>query len=136
MDKVEEKLELRTPEETLALVAKVIVAEKRDGFNMEQACITNATTRTNSKYKCDTVACIGGWAWLLENPDDFNGATSYVLTRDINQDDVYPLFFPSRMEDVTPEEGAMAIERYLDGYRGEEAIWQDRAPAPEEEEDD
>lgn len=81
-------------------------------FNMARTCV---------EYQCGTVACIGGYAWLHENPGDFKGADRYV---DQYGDECVPvggiddLYYPWRVardwSKITPAQAAEAIENYLE----------------------
>lgn len=101
---------LKNPRETLAQVALELRASQRGklstgmGFDMQNACSV-----------CDSVACIGGHAWLIENPGDFEGASHYIASLSWN-DDLYTLYYPHvtcGMSKVTRRQAAQAIEVYL-----------------------
>lgn len=95
------------------------------GFNMELAC------------DCGSAACIGGWAYLHENPGAMHDASKYVYAQEGWANDEFgttkyipltplaPLYFPrgidtDKWSSITREQAATAIRRYL---AGEERIW-------------
>jgi hypothetical protein len=84
----------------------------KPGFNLSETAIS---------FKCGAVACIGGSAWLLEHPEDFNNARAYVMGTEGSKEGptLYNLFFlgdgEGRMEAITPQQAAIAIRKYLAG---------------------
>jgi hypothetical protein len=102
---------LRNERETLAQVAAALRAGTIEGkFDMGEAA---------SQYDCGTVACIGGWAWLFENPDDFDGAQNFVGTQTGALDNL--LYWVGYYGDLSPEHAADAIDNYL---AGDKVPWQ------------
>jgi len=132
-------LKLRDEVGTLTKVAEMLEREeleridynernavKGNKFNMSVACLNK---------ECGTVACIGGTAYLLENPNKFAAAQAYVNNHDTEADaGIDALYFPSSysglkgVDDgtfivydfITPAEAAKAIRRYL---AGEKQFW-------------
>lgn len=117
--------ELKNERETFLKVADILENFTRAlpiGFNMNIGCSSGldeaSVDNTGEAYSCGTVACIGGHAYLLENPGDFAGASRYVA----NQNSHAPidrLFYP-RCDDynvITPALASIAIHKYLDGER-------------------
>ncbi len=87
-------------------------------FNMNIPCIND----------CGTVACIGGFAYLHENPEEYSKARAFVtnlINADYPEDEakeygyvpstLYELFYPSVPDwsGITREQAATAIRRYL-----------------------
>jgi hypothetical protein len=84
---------------------------------------------TPNREVCGTVACIGGWIWLLnkEQPTDNGEYTRYAHARasdfvsavcptDSCHSDLYDLFYPkevARWSNISPKEAAKAIRNYL-----------------------
>jgi hypothetical protein len=78
-------------------------AEAGPSFNMSSSCMGQG---------CGTVACIGGWLWLVENPRDYSGANSYVAQV---AGPLHDLFYPPNMASyahITAEEAADALHNY------------------------
>lgn len=100
-------------------------------FNMGVGCIN---------YECGTVACIGGHAYLLENPKQFQSAADYVNAfPERCETGLAALYYPSvysglpdemDYDDISPEDAAKAIRRYLNG---EEKFWDHVQPREGEE---
>lgn len=67
-------------------------------------------------WDCGSVSCIGGSAYLLENPEQFDDASSFVYRASGR---LYHLFFASGLEielaSITPQQAAIAIRKYLAG---------------------
>jgi hypothetical protein len=106
------------------------------GFDMDVCAkrYDNGTTLSHSpdtqgreREVCGTVACIGGWIWLLnkEQPTD-NGeytkdaherATDFVSSfHPTEHEDLYDLFYPKNVthwSSISPKEAAKAIRNYI-----------------------
>lgn len=105
------------------------------GFDMDVCAkrYDEGTTLSHSNHRshCGTVACIGGWVWLLnkEQPED-NGeytqdaherATDFVSgfvsgSNPKDPDGLYHLFYPKNVacwSDISPKEAAVAIRNYI-----------------------
>lgn len=103
--------------ETDAVHVMVASEEKRHvncfGFSMGMTCQT---------YDCGTVACIGGHAWLVENPKDLSGADDFVIGYEPSDDETrtglsllfYPPVWLMRYREITPAHASQAISNYLD----------------------
>jgi hypothetical protein len=102
---MEPKLTLKRERETLMKVRNDLLMMNNQHFNMAISCILR---------DCGTVACIGGHAWLTENPNDFEGASEFVMNITTG-DELYKLFYETTLSGVTPAEGAQAIDNYLNG---------------------
>lgn len=82
-------------------------------FDMSLTC--------SDTYECGTIACIGGYAWLHENPGDFEGANLYVFQFDEGEprhdEPLGHLFYPRDIRvgcaAITPAHAIMAIDHYL-----------------------
>lgn len=86
-------------------------------------------TQGREREVCGTVACIGGWIWLLNKeqptdngeytPDAHERATDFVSAvcpTDSCHSDLYDLFYPKnvmRWSNISPQEAAKAIRNYL-----------------------
>ncbi len=79
---------------------------------------------TAAPFDCGTVACVGGFAWLEENPGDFAGADRYVMgvkehLGDVEEDNpLHLLYYPDNLavwDHLTPVHAAVAIRNYLAG---------------------
>lgn len=77
------------------------------GFNMQTACI--------NRFDCGTIACIGGHAWLVENPGDYRGADEYVCATEEGSplDALYRPRAGVHWSRITPSQAAAAIDNYL-----------------------
>lgn len=133
------ELTLKNERETLLAVAEklekgelvhrqdtgVIYREGGNFFNMRITCI----------HDCGTVMCIGGAAYLHENPEQYNDAKLFVGlmvspdAEDVAENDIasplYDLFYPETQEDwdnINEQQAATAIRKYVAGERGER-IW-------------
>jgi hypothetical protein len=100
------------------------------GFDMDvTAKMVGETTLDHSNHRshCGTVACIGGWLWLLskESPSE-NGeypaeahirATEFVNdAKPSDESNLYELFYPRRVarwSEISPKEAAAAIRNYI-----------------------
>ena len=80
---------------------------------------------TPNRKVCGTVACIGGWIWLLNKeqptdngeytPDAHERATDFVGDF-LPPSKLYDLFYPKnvmRWSNISPQEAAKAIRNYL-----------------------
>lgn len=85
------------------------------------ACGFNMGTPVE-RWSCGTVACIGGHAWLMENPGDIDGARDFVTQyeyRDsagwFRRTGLALLFYPTAAgyDRITTAEAAQAIDNYL-----------------------
>jgi hypothetical protein len=127
--------ELKNEEKTLRAVQEMLreMGEEhvKDGhmFNMQVPAINypHEVTRYlgSRSYKCGTVACIGGSAYLYENPEMFADAAEYVSNANGR---LHQLYFPEYLADmdydeITPAQAVIAIDRYLDPSIPDEAIW-------------
>lgn len=121
-------LKLKDERDTLTKVAEMLESgelkhspdSERAGFNMGVTC---------SKYECGTVACIGGSAYLLEHPNQFEAATEYVNgcyvahnEADLSSGRLEDLYWMTSLRDhsvsyraITPQQAAIAIRKYLAG---------------------
>ena len=84
-------------------------------------------TQGREREVCGTVACIGGWIWLLnkEQPTDNGEYTKYAHERasdfvnstyPAETGELYDLFYPKnvmRWSNISPKEAAKAIRNYL-----------------------
>lgn len=89
------------------------------------------STDDDIEYKCGSVACIGGFAYLYENPREYSAASNYVdaqYSSKSNPSDPRrsELYFPREVYDyhrITPALAAIAIDKYLDETVPVEEIW-------------
>lgn len=109
-------------DDELKLLAEILRSGKiehaphggKTGFNLGY-CATRA--------ECGTVACIGGWLWLIANPHDVKGAFQYIESNLGDDDDLRVLFAPNAdignwpdgvsYAQITPAAAADAIDQYL-----------------------
>lgn len=72
-------------------------------------------------WSCGSVSCIGGSAYLYENPGEYEMAADFVASiKSHYQDDcsINNLFYPDSHCDwdfITPKQAAIAIRKYLAG---------------------
>jgi len=101
------------------------------GFDMDtcaKRCDEGITlSHSNHRSHCGTVACIGGWIWLLnkEQPNDNGEYSAEAISRAVDfvgepepddPDKLYYLFYPREVRwwsDISPKEAAAAIRNYL-----------------------
>jgi hypothetical protein len=101
------------------------------GFDMDVCAkrYDDGITLGHSDHRshCGTVACIGGWIWLLNKeepldngeyaPDAHERATEFVSEPDPDDPDkLYHLFYPKEVanwSDIAPKEAAAAIRNYI-----------------------
>lgn len=101
------------------------------GFDMDVCArrYDEGTTLRHSNHRshCGTVACIGGWIWLLNKeepldngeytPDAHERATEFVSEPNPEDSDgLYHLFYPKEVahwSDISPKEAAAAIRNYI-----------------------
>lgn len=121
---------LRNEAETLAEVARILRGQSSAptwknapiGFDMEAAF--DDSTRRRIGKECSAICCIGGTAWLLENPHtDPNEAHAYVIgvEREGAGRGLYALYFAVTADnqelyyqrDFTRDQAARAIDNYL-----------------------
>lgn len=126
-------LNLLNERETLLRVADILTGEMRDHFDMLYVIGSKYPYSREiddppedfSILECGSVACIGGHAWLLENPGSYHLAREYVLgVSDISR--IYFLYYPDVDDwgDITVEDAVQAIENYLNEEYSEDDIWQ------------
>ena len=139
------KKEFKTTEEIKAALSKV-------ADMLEQEVFTHGTKESfyhnhvvgkynfnqeisaDSNYDCGTVACIGGWCWLLTNekPDEetntiikydkeaLDRASKFVYGKHPSfyfySDGLHKLFYPpfEQYDDVTPQQAVKAIRNYIE----------------------
>lgn len=118
---------LKNERETLAIVAKMLRGEipapviNGEAVRYHQGAYCGKGHDWNGQ-DCGTTACIGGHAWLVENPNDTKGADAHVRAYDRDLEDgdhelieaspgLSQLYW-GRMY-ATPTEGAAAIDNYL-----------------------
>lgn len=120
-------MKLRNERETLLKVAEYLEGGTPNDFeNIGRVVFDLAVPAAAAS--CGTVACIGGCAWIYENPNcTIAEAKNYVgLQGETRLDDLYfPKTddgFPSNKDyrQITAAEAATAIRRYL---IGEEMFW-------------
>jgi hypothetical protein len=113
-----EDFELVNERETLARVARILRGlepppwfnGKQIGFHMGEQCTVDEEALDYKGEACGTIACIGGHAWLLENPGDAKGAIRFVNTS--APAGLARLFWGTFS--ATPREAACAIDNYLE----------------------
>jgi len=145
------KNNLKTTEEIKEALSKVadmmeqeVFTHKGDGYNLEDQSVSKYNYSQNvtadGDYDCGTVACIGGWCWLLtkEKPiketdtkikyrKDAIRRADHFVESDYHPDrpeGLHELFYPSFEEidglehltfgHVTPKQAAKAIRNYIE----------------------
>lgn len=84
------------------------------------------------EWSCGSVACIGGTAWLLENPKQYDEASTFVYQASGRQGDLF--FITGRefpLHNVTAQQAAIAIRKYL---AGSATLWDHVTSNAEDEE--
>lgn len=79
-----------------------------NGFSMGFACFTEQTANGG----CGTTACIGGWM-ALSMGMSADQAAQYVHSHYDTDDEFHQLFWGNTGYDVTPDQAADAIDRFL-----------------------
>jgi hypothetical protein len=111
--------ELQHETETLQRVSVLIEKEPKN-YKQGYQCLTGSEAKET--FDCETVACIGGWAWLVENPGDFAGAREFVDFHDAGGR--YNALFWGRTNDVSVKEAQTAIAEFLkDPEADMEELW-------------
>ena len=128
-------LALRNERETLAIVAAILRGEapppvidgKAIGYHQAKFCDLG---EDYSGFDCGTAACVGGHAWLIENPGDASGAERHVNSYDPESGYVDRSNGMARLYwgtfHATPKQAAQAIENYL---RDGQPRWSDAKAA-------
>lgn len=112
------ELKLKNERETLMKVAEALKSMKRfEGRDPDDKTGMYLNMQVSARaFSCGTVACIGGHAWLIENPNDFDGAMAFVHGVGCF-DDLWELFYGRTSTFVTPDEAVQAINNYLSGKK-------------------
>lgn len=110
------ELKLKNERETLMKVAEALKSMKRfEGRDPDDKTGMYLNMQVSARdFSCGTVACIGGHAWLIENPNDVDGAIAFVHSIG-RYDNLWELFCGRTSSLVTPDEAIQAINNYLSG---------------------
>ena len=118
---------------------EVFIHQNRDALRGGQAGSKynfSLSITADNRYDCGTVACIGGWCWLLtkERPVQETDTSIEYRSGAINRagrfvngknpafsiyavsNGLYELFYPpfEQYDDVTPQQAAKAIRNYIE----------------------